>query len=98
VSLQIVFRTEARLEFDEAFNWYETQGKGLGLAFVSAVQRSLDIISANPLAYATVTSDVRKAVMRRFPYCIFYRPLLNCVEVIAVFHSSRDPSVWHRRA
>jgi toxin ParE1/3/4 len=45
-----------------------------------------------------VFANIRKGVVRRFPYCVFYRPHPDRVEVIAVFHSSRDPSSWQSRA
>ena len=97
MSLPVVLRAEAEAEFDEAFDWYDSQRVGLGPAFAAEVQRVLDGIAANPLMHRTVLADVRKAVVRRFPYCVFYRPHADRVEVIAVFHSRRNPSVWQGR-
>jgi plasmid stabilization system protein ParE len=98
VNLPIVLRAEAEGEFDEAFDWYEAQRAGLGAAFVAEVQRVFDRIAANPLLHGIVLADIRKAVVRRFPYCVFYRPHTDRVEVIAVFHTSRDPSIWQGRS
>jgi plasmid stabilization system protein ParE len=61
------------------------------------VQRAFDRLSANPHIHQIVFADVRKAVVRRFPYCVYYRPHADRVEVIAVFHTSRDPSIWQGR-
>lgn len=97
MSLPIVFRAEADAEFNEACDWYEAQRAGLGAAFVAEVQQALDRISANPLTYACVQADIHKAVVRRFPFTIFYRPHLDRVEAIAVFHGRRDPSIWRQR-
>jgi toxin ParE1/3/4 len=97
VNLPVVLRAEAETEFDEAFDWYEGRRPGLGVAFAGEVQRVFDIISANPLIHAIVLADIRKAVVRRFPYCIFYRPHNDRVEIIAVFHTSRDPAIWQGR-
>jgi plasmid stabilization system protein ParE len=55
-------------------------------------------LSANPLIHQVVFADIRKAVVKRFPYCIYYRAHTDRVEVIAVFHTSRDPSIWQGRA
>lgn len=98
MSLSIVLRDEAQAEFDEAFDYYENQRPGLGADFVARVQQVFDRISANPLLHGVVFSDIRKAVVTRFPYCVFYRPGAARVEVIAVFHSKRDPSIWQGRA
>lgn len=48
MSLPVVLRSEARAEFDEAFDWYEQQRAGLGVDFVAHVQVALDRISATP--------------------------------------------------
>jgi len=98
VSLPIIFRPEARAEFDEAYDWYEGQNAGLGEAFADQVQQVLDRIAAMPQMHATVLGDVRKAVVVRFPYCVYYREEASCVRVLSVFHSSRDPRIWQGRA
>ncbi|MFO0843139.1 MAG: type II toxin-antitoxin system RelE/ParE family toxin [Gemmataceae bacterium] len=98
MSLAIIFLDEARAEFDEAYDWYEGQRTGLGEAFADAVQPVLDRISAMPKMLAAVFGDVRKAVVQRFPYCVYYREEATCIRVLSVFHTSRDPSIWQSRA
>jgi toxin ParE1/3/4 len=98
VSLPVVLRDEAQAEFDEAFDYYEGQQPGLGVDFVERVQRVFDRIAANPQLHGLVFADIRKAVVTRFPYCVFYRADASRVEVIAVFHSKRDPAIWQGRA
>jgi toxin ParE1/3/4 len=97
MSLPIIFRDEARREFDEAVDWYGSRQVGLGADLTAEVQRVLDFIAENPKMFVSALSDVRKATTRRFPYSILYRSLDDCIEVIAVFHASRDPSAWQRR-
>src|SRR5258707_15497783 len=96
VRLPIVLRDEAQAEFDAAFDWYDAQRPGLGSEFAAEIQKVFDHISFNPLIHQLVFADIRKSVVRRFPYCVFYRPHQDRVEVIAVFHSSRDPSIWQK--
>jgi plasmid stabilization system protein ParE len=48
--------------------------------------------------HSVVFADIRKAVVVRFPYCVFYRAEPTRVQVISVFHTSRDPSIWQGRA
>jgi plasmid stabilization system protein ParE len=97
MSLPVVLRDEAQTEFDEAFDHYEGQRPGLGIQFAERVQDVFDRISANPQLHAVVLGDVRKAVVSRFPYCVYYRAEPARVQVIAVFHTSRDPSIWQGR-
>lgn len=42
MSLPVVLRPEARVEFDEAFDWYEQRRLGLGVDFVAQVQEVFD--------------------------------------------------------
>ncbi len=97
MSLPVVLRDEAQVEFDEAFDYYETQRPGLGVEFAECVQKVFDRISATPRMHAPVLADVRKAVVRRFPYCVYYRAEAARIEVIAIFHTARDPTIWQGR-
>jgi len=66
--------------------------------FLTQVQAVLDRISATPELYAQVFQDVRRAVVQRFPYAVFYKIEPQQVVVLAVFHSRRDPKIWQERA
>jgi hypothetical protein len=59
VNLPIVFRTEARAEFDEAFDWYEARRAGLGSAFSKEIQIVLDAIAEKPTVYPFAIADIR---------------------------------------
>lgn len=98
MSLPVVLRDEAQAEFDEAFDYYEGQRPGLGIAFATRVQEVFDRIGANPQLYAIVFAEIRKAAVARFPYRVFNRAEVARVQVIAAFHTSRDPSIWRVRA
>ena len=97
MSLPVVLRDEAQAEFDAAFDWYDTKRAGLGPEFAAEVQKVFDRIATHPRMHQTMFADVRKAVVRRFPYGVLYRPHQDRVEVLAVFHTSRNPSVWQKR-
>ncbi|MBN8443580.1 MAG: type II toxin-antitoxin system RelE/ParE family toxin [Thauera sp.] len=94
---RILFRPQARAEFDAAGDWYEAELRGLGEAFLDAVEAQLSRIATNPLLYPAVYRDVRKAALKRFPYCIYFRLRGDTVVVLAVFHTSRNPESWKRR-
>jgi plasmid stabilization system protein ParE len=97
MSLPVVLTPEARTEFDDAADWYEQQ-TGLGAAFTAAVRDALNRIAAIPLLHQVVYKDIRRAVVRRFSYSIFYRADVDRVTVIAVFDNRRDPAIWQSRA
>jgi len=97
MSLPIRFLPEARDEYDAAADYYEQQQVGLGVDFIARVREVLQRIAANPKLHAAVYQDVRKAVVRRFPYIVLYREDAGEVIVISVFHTARDPAVWQSR-
>ena len=98
MSLPLVLRRSARADFDEAFDWYERQRPGLGVAFAEHLQAAFDTIAAMPELHAQVYRDVRKALVKPYPYAVIDRIRGNRVVVLAVFHSKRDPNIWKSRA
>jgi plasmid stabilization system protein ParE len=97
MSRSLVFRRQARQEFDAAGDWYERERPGLGQAFLAEVERVLQSIVSNPDTFPEVLEGIRKAVIKRFPYCLYFRIRGEVVVVLAVFHSVRNPAAWRTR-
>jgi plasmid stabilization system protein ParE len=95
---RFVFHAGAAEDLRDAFGWYEEQRQGLGDELGAVLEAALDRIAANPNLYPEIAPDVRRCVLSRFPYGLFYRVRAARIEVLAVFHHRRDPQVWHRRA
>jgi len=98
MNLPVVLRRQARQEYDEAANWYEARRPGLGARFTGAVQEVFDAASVNPGRHPRVFGEVHEGLVPGFPYGVYYRQERGHVLVIAVFHTSRDPSVRQSRA
>jgi plasmid stabilization system protein ParE len=97
MKLPVCLLPEARAEFDESADWYEQQRAGLGPQFIGRVRDVFDRIGAHPKLHSMVYKDVRKAVVKQFPFVVLYREEESEVIVISVFHASRDPSIWQSR-
>jgi plasmid stabilization system protein ParE len=97
MSLPVILDPEAQAEFDEAYDYYESRQAGLGEAFADAVQVVLDRIAKMPRMHQVVFQDIRRGVVRGYPYCVYYREEPTRVRVLSVFHTSRDPAVWQAR-
>ena len=91
MSLPVVFRPLARTELDEAMGWYEKQKQGLGVELKEAVDQMLARIAETPGRFRPVRGEVRRALLRRFPYAIHFLPEPQAIVVLAVFHTKRDP-------
>jgi plasmid stabilization system protein ParE len=91
MSAPVIFRPLAAQELDEAMAWYGKRKAGLDWEFKEAVEQMLARIVATPLRFSIVHGEVRRALLRRFPYAILYVPERNAIIVLAVFHTKRDP-------
>jgi plasmid stabilization system protein ParE len=98
MSLPLDFHPAVRGEIDDAHDWYEQRQFGLGRDFLDEVERVLAEITANPARYGFADADIREALLTRFPYAIYYRAFADRIRVLAVYHTSRDPSGWQSRA
>ncbi len=97
MSYQVLISPEAQLDLEDAYYWYEDQNKGLGSEFIRVIDASLSAIQRNPFAYTSVDKQVRKKLVRKFPYGLFYIVKNENIVVIACFHIKRDPKQWKRR-
>jgi plasmid stabilization system protein ParE len=89
---------EAESDLADAVMWYEGRLPGLGVDLVAKVRQTLSRIADSPELFAPLHKDVRRAPVKRFPYGVFYRIREERVEVVGVFHDSRDPAEWQGRA
>jgi plasmid stabilization system protein ParE len=85
-------RPAAIADIDEAYRWCERQHPGSGDEFLAAVQSTLDHLVTHPMMYPIVHRDVRRALVRRFPYGTFSRIKNEFIVVVACMHGRRDPS------
>lgn len=90
---------EPRVDLDvaAAYHWYDNEEPGLGAEFLDELLAAYDRIAAGPLQYQDVRSGVRRALLRRFPYVVYFAVEPDVVVVLAVLHASRDPAEWQRR-
>jgi toxin ParE1/3/4 len=92
-----IFLPEADEEFREAALYYEDKSQGLGLAFLSQIKKTITRIRDNPQAASSVGSGVRRKLVPRFPYQIFYAIEGEVLILLAVAHQKRRPNFWKSR-
>jgi plasmid stabilization system protein ParE len=91
------FRSEAASDVLLAREWYDSQRPGLGDDFVRSLERVIELISELPEAFPEIAVGLRRALLGRFPYAVYYRLNTDVVEVIACLHTRRSPSRWRIR-
>ena len=65
-------------------------GAGVSQAALAAAARA-------PEMYPAVEADVRRVVLRRFPYQVLFYPEGDDLVVLACYHHRRDPQGWRSR-
>lgn len=89
--LPVVYRQAARREIVSAARTYEGQREGLGGLFLDEIGRIEGHISEGPRLYQLVGDGVRRAVLHRFPFGLFYLEEEQRIVVLACLDLRRDP-------
>jgi plasmid stabilization system protein ParE len=97
MAADLIIAPEAAQDIDEAYGWYEWQRSGLGDEFFNCVDACIQATCRTPEMHAKVYQDYRRALVRRFPYAVFYEYKAGTVTLFCVLHTSRDPEKWRQR-
>jgi len=95
--VQVRFRSEAVEDVEAAKAWYNEQRDGLGDAFVLALESAVRLVVEFPEAFPEIAARHRRALLRRFPFALYYRVEGDVVEVLACLHQSVSPGTWRSR-
>jgi plasmid stabilization system protein ParE len=91
---ELIIRSEAQFDIDEAAIWYELRRPALGVRFLEDLDYVMKRIAATPFQFPEIHPGVRRG---RFPYSVYFSMSDEQVEVIAVLHQRRHPDTWMRR-
>ena len=97
MSLPLIVLPEAEVDLAKARMWYDQRGKPCADEFRQCIDNAMERISRMPELHAVIHKGVRRSLVRRFPYAIFYKAESTRVVVIAVMHTRRDPRRWQKR-
>jgi plasmid stabilization system protein ParE len=94
VAYPIRVRPQVEGEIVEAMAWYELRAPGLGSEFYRTYLGVLSLIAESPKIYRKVRGEVRRVILRRFPYAVFY--IFDGAEIVVLscLHESRSPDAW----
>ena len=90
------FRPAAAAEVQTAREWYAQQREGLGADFVKELRATVAAIKRGPTSFPLMSGskDLRRALMSRFPYGVFFVVSNRFALVLAVAHLRREPGYW----
>lgn len=96
-SYSLRLTSAAEQDLLEAIEWHDEKQRGLGDEFLRNVDATLAKIVRNPFQYQQLHHSVRRGLVPRFPYGVFFLVEEKQIVVLAVFHVRRDPTVWQSR-
>ena len=93
----VLFTPEAKNDALDARSWYGQHNIGLAGSFRECLDSKIESLKRNPLAASYLYKNLRSSKIKRFPYSIIYKVSGNQIQIIAIFHHSRNPREWKKR-
>lgn len=94
MNYRIILSPDARAAIRSAARWYQREDISLAFRFVAATKATLDRVAQNPKAFMLVGPTIRRALIRKFPYAVYFTLTADFVFVRAVIHQRRRGSFW----
>ena len=94
MTYQLRLQRAAKYRLIDAMDRYNRLSPGLGESFLNQVENTLQHIQLNPFSYQRLNPDVRRAVLKQFPYGIIYTVKEQRITVITITHDKEAPDKW----
>ncbi len=96
--MRVEYHPAVEAELAEIRNYYETKSPGLGAGFIDEFERQVLAVAAAPEKWRVVTGQIRRCLMRRFPYVIYFRCVAGQrLRITVVKHQRRHPDLGRQR-
>ena len=96
--MRVIFHPLAVQELIDAAVYYEEENQGLGLEYLSEVERAANLLIRYPNSGSVIRGFVRRLILPRFPYSLLYRVVdEELIRILAVAHHKRKPRYWVNR-
>lgn len=94
----IRYRPEAVDDVTAAFDWYESERPGLGEEFRTALANAELLLARTPETFPLVYRDLRRLLLHRFPYSVYFSVDAEDVDIRGCIHQARHPRSWRARS
>jgi plasmid stabilization system protein ParE len=91
------FHPEAEAELNLSIDYYESIEPGMGYDFALEVYETIQRVVDFPKAWTTLDGDVRRSLVKRFPYGVLYSEEADGILILAVMNLHRAPDYWKHR-
>lgn len=96
--MRVEYHPAVETELREIHRYYEDRAPGLGAQFIDEFERQVLALAAAPERWMVVSADIRRCLMRRFPYIIYFRRVgAERIRITVVKHQRRHPDFGRER-
>jgi hypothetical protein len=88
---KVYFRARAATAYANQSQWYGFQRTGLGAEFELCVDASIQQIQRHNGIGTLITKSVRRVLVKRFPFGVYYRNHKDHIEIIGLRHFRMKP-------
>jgi toxin ParE1/3/4 len=88
---------DARRDIAEAMRWYEDRKPGLGYRFLDEVEVAISSLPETWMQHSKRFKEARRLNLPTFPYAVWYEAKTEAIEIFAVMHHRRNPTLVQRR-
>ena len=95
--MKVSYHPKAADEYDEAIDYYEDCQTGLGKQLTQEIDASIKLVLAFPTAWTLLEGEIRRILIRRFPYGLLYISRDDEIYILAVMNLNCNPNYWKTR-
>jgi len=95
--VKLEFHPDAEMELIEAAARYELQVPGLGERFEAEIRSATEVLLQHPEIGAPADPNLRRFILNRFPFTLYYSATSDVLRIEVVAHQSRRPGYWRSR-
>lgn len=94
---EVVVKPHAWLDLVKAMIWYDSRRENLGREFFKDFEIAIDRIKLNPNAFKEIIPGVKRVLIKKFPYKVFYTISDNTIFIIGVSHAKRSSTFVRKK-
>ncbi len=97
MDFEIIIKPIVLVDLDEAMLWYESEQTGLSLRFFNAFEKTIKGVKKNPYAFLEISPHIKRVLIKKFPYKVFYTISDRTIIILGVCHAKRSNAYLRKR-
>jgi plasmid stabilization system protein ParE len=95
--MKLLYHPLAVQEIVETTKFYEGRSGGLGAAFLEQIDAAAERLLADPRRWPVIEHDIRRIMLKRFPFGLYFRVAEDVIRILTVKHHRRHPGLGMQR-